>query len=74
MWLLRNPTRGAAASSGCSATKFDWTHAGFEFGGVAFTNVAVRVKGNVGSLQRPKRPFKVDLKTDLPKARSSAAR
>jgi spore coat protein H len=43
---------------------FDWAHANFEFGGVSFTNVASRFKGNgtyLTSLYGSKRAFKVDL-------------
>jgi spore coat protein CotH len=46
--------------------EFDWTHAGFEFGGVAFTNVAARVKGNILSLSEPTRSYKVDLNKFVP--------
>ena len=61
LWLLRNPKAQRSGLIGVLGFDFDWTHAGFELGGVAFTNVAVRVKGNVGSLLGPKHPFKVDL-------------
>jgi spore coat protein CotH len=46
--------------------EFHWTHASFELGGVAFTNVAARVKGNVRSLYEPTRAYKVDLNKFAP--------
>jgi DNA-directed RNA polymerase specialized sigma24 family protein len=61
LWVLRNPKARRSGLLGVLGYEFDWTQAGFEFGGVAFTNVAVRVKGNVGALCGPKRAFKVDL-------------
>jgi DNA-directed RNA polymerase specialized sigma24 family protein len=62
--LLRNPKAQRSGLAGVLGWDFDWTHADFEFGGVSFTNVAVRFKGNgtyLGSLSGWKRPFKVDL-------------
>lgn len=61
MILLRNPQARRSGLAGVLGYEFDWTRAGFEFGSVAFTNVAVRVKGNLTSLCWPKRAFKVDL-------------
>ena len=61
MWLLRNPRARRSGLVGVLGFEFDWTHASFEFGGVAFTNVAARVKGNVRSLYEPNRSYKVDL-------------
>jgi hypothetical protein len=64
MALLRNPDAQRSGLAGVLGYNFDWTHAGFEFGSVSFTNVAVRIKGNgswLGSLYGPKRAFKVDL-------------
>lgn len=61
MILLRNPKARRSGLAGVLGYEFDWTHAGFEFGSVAFTNVAVRVRGNLTSLCWPKRAFKVDL-------------
>jgi RNA polymerase sigma factor (sigma-70 family) len=60
-WLLRNPKAARSGLLGVLGYEFDWTHAGFEFGGVPFANVAVRVKGNVGALCGPKQAYKVDL-------------
>lgn len=59
--LLRNPSARRSGLAGVLGYEFDWTHAGFEFAGIAFANVAVRVKGNLTSLCWPKRAFKVDL-------------
>lgn len=61
MPLLRNPNARRSGIAGVFGYEFDWTRGGFEFGGLAFTNIAVRVKGNLGSLCGPKRSFKVDL-------------
>jgi DNA-directed RNA polymerase specialized sigma24 family protein len=62
--LLRHPQARRNGLAGVLGFDFNWTHANFDFGGVTFTNVAVRVKGNgtyLGSLYGDKRPFKVDL-------------
>jgi len=64
LWELRNPKAQRSGLAGVLGYEFDWTQGALEFGGVAFTNVAVRVKGNgswLGSLVVPKRAFKVDL-------------
>jgi RNA polymerase sigma factor (sigma-70 family) len=61
MPLLRNPKARRSGLAGVLGYEFDWTHAGFEFGHVAFSNVAVRVKGNLVSFCGPKHSFKVDL-------------
>src|SRR6185503_4629098 len=61
MWFLRNPEARRSGVAGVLGFEFDWTHANFEIGGVAFTNAAVRVKGNIRSLFRPNCSFKVDL-------------
>jgi RNA polymerase sigma factor (sigma-70 family) len=64
MWELRNPKAQRSGLAGVLGYEFDWGQAAFEFGNVAYTNVAVRVKGNgswLGSLVVPKRAFKVDL-------------
>jgi hypothetical protein len=53
------PRRGAACIPGALGFEFDWTHADFELGGVAFQHVAARVKGNVLSLCEPTRSYKV---------------
>ena len=62
--LLRNPNAQRNGLAGVLGFDFNWTSADFDFGGVSFTNVAVRVKGNgtyLASLYGDKRPFKVDL-------------
>jgi hypothetical protein len=59
--LLRNPKAPRSGLAGVFGYAFDWTHAEFEFGGVSFSDVAARVKGNSGWLGVPKRSFKVDL-------------
>jgi spore coat protein CotH/DNA-directed RNA polymerase specialized sigma24 family protein len=63
-FLLRNPVASRSGLAGVLGFEFDWTHADFEFGGVHFTNVAARIKGNGShllSLYGDKRAFKVDL-------------
>lgn len=59
-WLLRNPEGHRSGLLGVLGQEYDWSHADCEFGQLSFTNVAVRVKGNVSSLW-DKRPFKLDL-------------
>src|SRR5258706_1939417 len=66
MRLLRNPQARRSGLVGVLGFEFDWTHADFELGGVAFTNVAARVKGNVRSLYEPTRAYKVDLNKFVP--------
>jgi len=67
--LLRNPKAQRSGLAGVLGWDFDWTHADFEFGGVAFTNVATRFKGNgtyLGSLYGSKQAFKLDLNKFAP--------
>lgn len=64
--FLRNPQARRSGIAGVLGFEFDWTHANFEFGGVAFTNIAARVKGNVRSLYEPTRAYKVDLNKFVP--------
>jgi len=62
--LLRHPEAQRNGLAGVLGFDFYWTHADFEFGGVAYTNVGARIKGNgtyLGSLYGDKCPFKVDL-------------
>ncbi|HWN95501.1 MAG TPA: CotH kinase family protein [Methylomirabilota bacterium] len=62
--LLRNPKAQRSGLAGALGYDFNWTHADLEFGGMAFTNVAARIKGNgtwLGSLYGDKRAFKADL-------------
>src|SRR5260221_2451844 len=66
LWFLRNPQARRSGFVGVLGFEFDWTHASFELGGVAFTNVAARVKGNVRSLSEPNRAYKVDLNKFAP--------
>src|SRR2546425_953726 len=61
MWHLRNPKARRSGVVGVLGFEFGWTHADFELGGVTFTNVAVRAKGNIRSLYEPNRAYKVDL-------------
>jgi DNA-directed RNA polymerase specialized sigma24 family protein len=64
MIFLRNPQAQRSGLAGVFGYDFDWTHGDFEIGGIAFTNVGVRTKGNgswLGSWFGPKHAFKVDL-------------
>lgn len=66
MRLMRNPQARRSGVLGVLGFEFDWTHANFEFGGLPFTNVAARVKGNLRSLSLPHRAYKVDLNKFVP--------
>ncbi len=62
--LLRNPEAQRSGLAGVLGFDFDWSRGKFEFAGLTYTNVAVRVKGNgtyLTSLYGSKRSFKVDL-------------
>lgn len=61
---LRNPAAQRSGVAGVLGFDFDWAQADFEIGGVRFTNVGARFKGNgtfFASLHGEKRAFKVDL-------------
>jgi hypothetical protein len=64
--ILRNPKARRSGRAGVLGFEFDWTHANFELGGVVFTNVAARAKGNVISLSESTRSYKVDLNKFAP--------
>jgi RNA polymerase sigma factor (sigma-70 family) len=64
--FLRNPQARRSGVVGVLGFEFDWTRANFELGGVAFTNIAARVKGNVRSLYQATRAYKVDLNKFVP--------
>lgn len=62
--LLRHPEAQRSGLAGVLGFDFNWVSADLEIGGVMFTNVAARLKGNgtyLGSLYGDKHPFKVDL-------------
>lgn len=62
--LLRNPAAQRSGLAGVLGFDFHWASADFELGGVAFTNVGARVKGNgtyLASLYGDKRSYKMDL-------------
>jgi hypothetical protein len=61
LWLLRNPQARRSGLMGVLGFEYPWTHGRLDFGGRTFTNVAVRLKGNMAVLYEQKRPFKVDL-------------
>lgn len=66
LMFVRNPQARRSGVAGVLGFEFDWTHADFELGGVTFTNVAARVKGNVRSFYEPTRAYKVDLNKFAP--------
>jgi hypothetical protein len=59
--LVRNPKAPRSGFAGVLGYAFDWSGGDLDFGGERFDNVGVRIKGNVGALIEPKRPFKLDL-------------
>lgn len=62
--VLRNPKASRSGLAGVIGVEFNWTSGAMEFAGGAFTNVAVRYRGNgtyINSLYGPKQSFKVDL-------------
>jgi hypothetical protein len=62
--LLRNTNAMRSGLAGVLGFNFPWSTAAVEFGGVSFTNVGVRIKGNgtfLASLGSYKHPFKVEL-------------
>lgn len=62
--VLRNPKASRSGLAGVIGLEFNWTPAQLEFAGAAFTNVAVRYRGNgtyLNSLYGPKQSFKIDL-------------
>jgi len=62
--LLRHPEAQRSGLAGVLGFDFHWSSANLEFGGLPFTNTAVRIKGNgtyLGSLYGDKCSFKVDL-------------
>jgi spore coat protein CotH/DNA-directed RNA polymerase specialized sigma24 family protein len=63
--LLRNPKAPRSGLAGVMGYAFDWSAGDLEFSGLRFTNAAIRIRGNVGALIKPKRPFKVDLNRNV---------
>lgn len=62
--LLRNTNAARAGIAGVLGFDFPWSSGDIEFGGVTFTNVGIRIKGNgtfLGAISSYKRPYKVDL-------------
>ena len=62
--LLHNPKAQRAGIAGVLGFDYPWSQGDVEFGGVTFTNVGIRYKGNgtfLHSLGTYKRPFKLDL-------------
>lgn len=78
-WVQFDPPDGKFSLANTNASRngllgslgldLDWTQGRFEFGGVLFTNAAVRFKGNgtfLGALKSVKKPLKVDLARGVP--------
>ena len=61
---LRNPQASRNGLAGVLGIDFPWSTGAVEFGGVPFTNAAVRFKGNgtyLGAIHSYRKSFKVDL-------------
>ncbi|MBX3746060.1 MAG: CotH kinase family protein [Verrucomicrobiae bacterium] len=61
---LRNPHAARPGVAGVFGFDLPWSRGDFEFGGVVFTNVGARFKGNgtfLAGLRSYRRPFKLDL-------------
>lgn len=66
---LRNPAARRPGVTGMSGLDQPWSTGDCEIGGVKFTNVAVRFKGNgtfFAGMSNYKRPFKIDLAKEPP--------
>ncbi len=66
--LLRNPKAPRAGLAGVLGLDYPWSRGDVEFGGVTFTNVGIRYKGNgtfLNSMGTYKRPFKLDLNHEV---------
>ncbi|MBX3733439.1 MAG: CotH kinase family protein [Verrucomicrobiae bacterium] len=65
---LRNPNASRNGLSGVVGIDFPWSEGTVEFGGVVFTNVGIRFKGNgtyLGSVRSYRKPFKLDLNRNV---------
>lgn len=74
--ILRNPEASRPGLLGVLGADLPWSSGNLTFGGVYWTNVAMRFKGNgtfVDASKSYKRPFKIDLNKDHPQ-RSLAGR
>ncbi len=66
--LLRNPQAPRAGLAGVLGLDYPWSSGKVDFGGLTFTNVGIRYKGNgtfLGSMGTYKRPFKLDLNHEV---------
>lgn len=62
--VLRNPQATRAGIAGVLGLDYPWSQADVEFGGLTFTNVGIRFKGDgtfLAALGSYKRPYKIDL-------------
>lgn len=67
--VLRNPKAARAGIAGVLGFDYPWSEADVEFGGLTFTNVAIRFKGDgtfLSALGSYKRPYKIDLDRHRP--------
>lgn len=66
--LLHNPKAPRAGLAGVLGLDYPWSKGDVEFGGMTFTNVGIRYKGNgtfLNSMGTYKRPFKLDLNHEV---------
>jgi len=63
--LLRNPSAPRSGLAGVMGYVFDWSAGDLDLAGLRFTNIGVRLKGNVGAMIPPKLPFKLDLNRNI---------
>ena len=62
--VLRNPNAKRSGLAGVLGIEFEWTQANLQFGGLSFTNISTRYRGNgtyVNSLYGNKQAIKIDL-------------
>lgn len=66
---LRNPLASRAGVAGTLGFDLPWSRGDLRFGGIPFTNAAIRYKGNgtfLEAMQGPKKSFKINLADDHP--------
>ncbi len=66
--VLRNPNAKRSGLAGVLGIEFEWTKANLEFGGISFTNISTRYRGNgtyVNSLYGSKQSIKIDLNKSI---------
>lgn len=63
--LTLNPKAPRSGFIGVLGYAFNWSAGDLDFSGLHFTNAAIRIKGNVAAVVKPKRPLKVDLNRNI---------